>query len=324
MGRMRDRVKKRAEANKNKGVGSLYRIPEGTDFFKPSAKTYKLDLLPYKVTVDTHPEVEKGEEWFERTIFVHRDLGVDDAARICRRTIKEKCPVCQERKDLMREKDPDNEELIDDLKAKERCLYNVIDLANQDKGVQLWDISYFCFGKQLDEEIREGEDEYADFAELKGGYTLKVRFSEQQLGTNKFVKATRIDFIKRKDYDKDILDEVIDLDKILIIPTEEQLEKELHNVEEDPGDEKKDSKEEKEEKDEEESEEDRKKREIAEERKRRRAEREKREKEEKEDKGLICPSGHEFGVDTDKFEKDCNDCELWVECDDAKEAAAKD
>jgi hypothetical protein len=299
MGKMRDRVKKRANENKNKGRANLYELPDGIDVFKPKAKTYSLDILPYVVSVDTHPEVEKGELWFERTVWIH--YNVDESARICPRTVKKPCPVCEERKELMKEEG--DEDLIDQLKAKERLLYNVIDLDNQDKGIQILDISYHCFQKQLDEEIREGKDEYADFAELKGGKTLKVRFAQESLGGNKFQKTSRIDFKDRKDYKKDILEEVVDLDKILIIRDYDDLERELHGVEPEDKEEKEDK--------------------VAKERERRRAEREKK-KEDKEE-GPECPHGHEFGVDTDKYKKDCDDCELWVECDDAKEAReAKD
>jgi hypothetical protein len=33
-----------------------------------------------------------------------------------------------------------------------------------------------------------------------------------------------------------------------------------------------------------------------------------------------CPSGHKFGIDTDKFPKDCDDCKLWDKCIDKKES----
>lgn len=321
MGSMRDRVKKRAQENKNKGAANMYSLPDGVEFYKPKKGSKSIDILPYRVSVDNHPEVAEGELWFERTVDVHFNVGPEQKSRICPKTIKKPCPICDERRDLMKEDSEENEELIKELRPRERVLYNVIDLSDQDKGVQLMDISYFCFGKQLDEEIREGDDDYADFAELVGGKTLKIRWSEESLGSNKFVKATRIDFKDRKDYDEDILDEVIDLDKLLVVYDYETLQKELHGLDtstedkEEKKDKPKSSSRRKKDKDpdpEPEEEEDDNEEDVAQERERRRAKRDKKESKDK------CPHGHKFGVDTDEH-KDCDDCDLWVDCDDEKE-----
>ena len=86
-------------------------------------------------------------------------------------------------------------------------------------------MSYHLFGKLLENEINEADDdEVAGFAELKGGKTLKVRFSESSMGTNKFLEATRIDFLDRDDYKKSILDDVVDLDTVFNILPYEELE----------------------------------------------------------------------------------------------------
>jgi hypothetical protein len=29
---------------------------------------------------------------------------------------------------------------------------------------------------------------------------------------------------------------------------------------------------------------------------------------------LKCPTGHKFGIDTDKYKKDCEDCDIWADC----------
>lgn len=314
---MRDRVKKRANENKNKGAANMYKLPDGTEFYKPKKGSKNLDIVPYRVSVDNHPEVAKGDLWFERTVFTHFNVGPEQKARICPRTIKQPCPICDERRDLMKEDSDANEDLIKELRPRERVLYNVIDLSDQDKGVQLMDISYFCFGKQLDEEIREGDDDYADFAELSGGKTLKIRWAEESLFSNTFVKASRIDFKDRKDYDQDILDEVIDLDAILQVYDYEALQKELHGVaaedEEKPKPDKEKPKPDKKKRDPDEEEEE-------EEEKPKPDKRKNKGKDKKESKEK-CPHGHKFGVDTDDH-PDCDDCEIWVECDDEKEKSS--
>lgn len=87
------------------------------------------------------------------------------------------------------------------------------------------DISTFLFGRKLEEEIREGDEANAAFAELSGGKTLKVRWEAKSMGTNKFVEAGRIDFIDREDIDESALDAVVDLDKAMKILSYEEIEK---------------------------------------------------------------------------------------------------
>ena len=69
---MRDRVRKRAQERERIGGLSTLELPEGVDLYKPEKGTIKFDIIPYRVSVDTHPEVKKGELWYERTYLAHR------------------------------------------------------------------------------------------------------------------------------------------------------------------------------------------------------------------------------------------------------------
>src|SRR3990172_3179566 len=222
---LKDKIKKRAQEREGQGGrGFRYNLPDKTDFFTPKKGTMNIDILPYKVTVNNHPSAKEGELWFQRTVFCHYGVGAEEKTYLCLKTIHKKCPICDHRAELMKAGDAD-QEIVNGLKSKERELYNVVDLQDESKGVQLWDISYHLFGKHLEEEIRNGKDEWAGFAELKGGYTLQVRFSEKVLGKNKFMETTRIDFTERDDYPDSVLDEVFNLDKILNVLSYEELEK---------------------------------------------------------------------------------------------------
>lgn len=230
---MRDRARKRAEGREQQG-NWVIDIPEGVNRFEPKVVKggMKLNIIPYQVTISDHPVVSKGELWYQRTYFVHRDVGSEGKARICPlKTFKKPCPICEQRDDLV--KKGADKDLIKTLIPKERELYNVIDLDDEDKGVQLWDISYHLFGKQLEKELREGKEDYAGFAELKNGYTLNVRFESKTLPTkdgskaNPFFDADRIDFEKRENYKDTILEDVHELDKMLIQLSYTQLEKEF-------------------------------------------------------------------------------------------------
>lgn len=222
---MRDRARKRAEERENQGGGGTkYNLPDGMNFYSPK-KHASLDIIPYTVSVDNHPEdVPKGELWYQRTVLVHFNVGSENKSYLCPKTIKKKCPICEYRAQLV--KDPDaQEEIVRSLKARERELFNVYDREDSDKGVQLWDVSNYNFGAKLEEELREGRVEWGGFAEPVDGFTLKVRFTEEQIGKNKFMQASRIDFEERKSIDKKLLSQALDLDKILKVLPYEQLEK---------------------------------------------------------------------------------------------------
>ena len=340
---MRDKVKQKAEKNMNRGGSRYLQIPADTPIFKPKKGPYNLDFLPYEVKVDNHPEVSKGDLWYQRTYFVHFNVGDGNEAAICLRTVKKPCPICEHVKELYNSDAQEDNDLAKELKAKERELYNIIDLDDQDKGVQLFDMSYHLFGKALDEEINEGEEELADFAELEGGKTLVCSFRKKKLGTNEFFEVRKIDFEDRDDYDDDILEEVHDLDSLLNIKDYETLQKELYGVidEDDDKDEEEEEKEEKksktsktskkrtekkkpfdggkkkskvkdEEEDEDEDENEEEKPSKGKKGKKKDSSKGKSSKKNK------CPHGGTFGEDNDQLDE-CEDCEIWVECEEASE-----
>ena len=220
---MKDRVRKRAEAHKNRGGLDTLALPEGVELFKPEKGTIEFDIIPYKVTADNHPEVKKGEIWYERTYMSHRNVGPEEKAIICPRTIGKRCPICEEYQRL--NKDPNaDEDVVKGLRAKERELFNVV-MKDGDGEVMVLNMSVHLFGLKLEQEILEGDEGNASFAELKGGKTLKVRWEQKSMGTAKFVEAGRIDFKDRDDLDEDTLDAAVDLDKAMKILSYEEIEK---------------------------------------------------------------------------------------------------
>ena len=238
---MAERAKQRAkerEGHRSGGGSGTLSLPDGVEYFKPDKKgKYKLDILPYKVSSKNHPEVKKGELWYQRTVWIHFGIGADDKVMICPQTIKKPCPICEEWKKL-RKDDTADEDMVKALRAKERELFNVIDLNGDEEKVLLFEYSYHLFGKLLEEELEGDEgDEIAGFADLEGGKTLEVKFRQKKLGKNKFLEATSISFEDRDEYDEAIMEDVIDLDAILNIPTYEELQKAFLEIEDDDSDE---------------------------------------------------------------------------------------
>lgn len=212
---LRDRVRKRAETHKG-GNASTVKLPEGVEWFTPRKGSVVLDILPYRVSIDGHPQAKKGELWYERTFFVHRDIGPEKTQVVCPSTFNKPCPVCEEWRKLRKEEGVD-EGTVDALRPKERQLFNVIDVDKDPDKVLVWDVSFHLFGKLLEQEVREGDEDNAAFCELTNGKSLKVRFDEVKNGKYTFMEASRIDFVDREDYGDDVLELVTDLDKTLVI-----------------------------------------------------------------------------------------------------------
>jgi len=346
-GGMREKAKKKAERNMNRGSNFKLDLPEGVELYQPnSTGPYHWDIIPYVVQSSTHPEVEKGEMWYQRTYYVHHNLGEDgNKSVVCPRSVNKPCPICEHVRGLFNSEDEDDRELAKTMKAKERELFNIIDLDNQDDGVRIMEYSYHLFGKILDEEINEADEEVADFAELEGGKTLKVKFRKKKLGQNPFYEAKSIDFEDREDYDDDILEEVYDLDNLLIIRSYDELTKLVAGAEEIEDEESEEKEPEDEEEEEEEEEKPKKKGKSSSAKKKSSSGKKSSKKkddddddddeEEKENKSKKagrkptgkkkkgkdknkCPAGGEFGVDTNEFDE-CKDCDLWTACEDANQ-----
>ena len=233
-------AKRRAETHKTGFDNTAITIPEDKkQFILKNDKSVRLDIIPYEVG-EGNPFADKGELHYERTFWIHRGIGVDSTPFVCpRKTNDEPCPICEFRAKLMKDSDAD-EDLIKDLAPKERQLFNVIDTKDKTKGVQVWEISFHLFGKRLDTEIKNSDedDNYENFAELEGGFTLKCGVEERSFGSQSFFEVSSIGFKPRsEDYDEDILEETTCLDDILIIKEYDELKEIfLQTVEDDDND----------------------------------------------------------------------------------------
>ena len=189
-------AKRRSEQHKGGFESTSIDLPEGVSLFSiKSDKARRVDIIPYTVGKG-NPWADKGETHYERTFFIHRNVGAELNTYIClQKTLKKKCPVCEYRAKLMKDPNAD-EELIKDLGPKERQLFNIIDTQDRDKGIQIWDMSFHLFGKALDARIRnaDDDDDYENFAEIEEGFTLRLGIEEKSLGRNTLFAVENIDF----------------------------------------------------------------------------------------------------------------------------------
>jgi len=221
----RKAAKRRSEEHKSGFDRTSLDVPEGVNLFGlKSDRPIRIDIIPYKVGKG-NPYADEGELHWERTFFVHRGIGPEQNNYVCpRRTADKKCPICEHRTKLMKDPEAD-EDLIKDLAPKERQLFNIVDTKDRDKGVQIWDISFWLFGKALDalRDNADEDDDYEAFADLEGGMTLKCAVEEKRFSGNTYYEVINIIFKpRREDYDEDMLDKSNCLDEVVkILPYKE-------------------------------------------------------------------------------------------------------
>lgn len=332
--RQQDNINNREKGGTGKGILDLSDYDK-VEFYKPKKGRGSIDLLMYEVSTDNHPQgIKPGYPDYLLDVWVHRFVGPDEVSIIClKKTFGKPCPICDEASNM--KISGADEDTIKQLQPQRRCIYNVIDLDNEDKGIQLFEISYFLFEREWLEEAEAYEDEIITPADLEDGRTISYRGSEEKLGKNSFIKFKSISFEKRELYPEDYLDEVYPLDAMLIIPTYEEAKNQFMGVAADDEEEEEQprrSRRRRNEPDEDEEESkprgrtrrERKEPEPEPEEKparRQRTRREKKEEEPTEEKKITnseCPYGYDFGHDCDE-KKECMECDEWQRCADEQD-----
>lgn len=222
-----------AKQQRGASFGHL-KLPKNIPVFKeePGSRV-DLDIMPYVVTTNNHPDRDDeyeiavpGSLWYKRPYWLHRSVGPENQSVVCPSSIGQKCPICEYRAQLLKDGADWNDDSVKALKPSMRNLYVVIPKGNKklEEKPHVWDISQFLFQEKLNEEIGENED-YETFPDLEEGWTLRIRFSEESFGSNKFAETSRIDFKERdKPYKESILDEIPSLDDLLEIPSYKTIE----------------------------------------------------------------------------------------------------
>lgn len=338
--RTKNSLRKRiADNQKNTGTNTSSLLDlsdvDEVNFFKPVAGKNKIDILPYVVGSNHHPQgAKKGDVDYILDIYIHKRVGIAKTSVLClNRTLNKPCPICEEQERLIEE---GQEKLAENLKATRRGIYNVVDLNDEDKGIQIFNSTHYFFEKEMLEKLKTLEDEQGEgsiiFADPEDGRTIVFRATEETYLKSKYLKFKDFEFAKRKEqYEESIMEETFSLDAMLTIPTYDEVKQLLYGVSDEDGeDEDSDVEEgketptkkrslrkrkvstedvEAEEEEEPEPEEE----EVVEEKPTRKPSPKKAKKSSGD-----CPHGHEFAKDCDDHE-DCKECEKWDDCVEAYE-----
>lgn len=218
------------------GGGSVFNFREsGEDVKFYDTKKYGkhiLTILPYVISSKNHPLVHQkvdgfkiGDEDYMFEYYVHRSIGPAKKSVVCLNKMYGKdCPVCNLRNKYYSE-GKDKEAGM--LRPQRKVLFNVVNPNDLDSGVQLLDVSYREFYEPFFRESTDTEyDEFSpgDLSDLKD---VKFKSFKADYGGNKYAKYDSFSFVDSETAFEDFLDKVFQFDKLLIVPTRDEVEKML-------------------------------------------------------------------------------------------------
>lgn len=180
-------------ANQQTAGKACLAVPTGLRQFKPrKAGNLTLDIIPYVVGESSLKFARKlqhappGKRVAIRNYFSHRGIGPARETHVCLAyTMGTKCPVCTERDKVRNSPAPADVANSRAWKESERSIQLVFDHDAPHFGLQLWDESWWNFGRHLIEYIKGArnneKDRFARFYDRKLGYTLYLGATEVKM-----------------------------------------------------------------------------------------------------------------------------------------------
>jgi hypothetical protein len=275
---------------------------------------YEITLVPYTIG-KKHPAVKEGadvgDELYSFAYEAHKQVGPKKATVLCPLAMQGKpCPICEAAEEAKKKFGWSADE-YKNLKAKRRVLYNVIDMMNPDKGIQIFDESDALFEQTLVKAAgAKGRRKGADFVPFGDGlHTILFTKGTKKIGTNDCAEYDSFDFEeldKAPKYPKD--QKPFSFDEFMNIYSYEELQALFYGDSEEDDEEEEEVAEKKEKavsKDEDDE---------KEEPKPRRSKKDEDEDEDEVKDKPKCPTGKRYGKDYDRDDTDCDDCADWKKC----------
>ena len=227
--KLQDRIKTGQERSKGR-VRSIIASGKDVPMYRPKDGSHILDVIPYDAGPND-PLVNEGDPTYTFEYWAHVRVGPSEIMMLCLAEMYNKpCPICEHRQKLR--EDGADDEVWKKLFPKRRNLYNIVsyDRGEEEKGVQVYDVSYHYFEKALmaisKKPGRGGKKERTiNFADPDDGksitYTIEPAKSKNDYPD--FVGHTFDD----RDYEitKKILRNAFVLDEVIHIPTYDELDK---------------------------------------------------------------------------------------------------
>jgi len=184
----------------------------------------RLDIIPYRISNPKNPDVtvngfKVGELNYFQQLEIHRNIGVNNNEYLCsKRMFGEPCAICDAQIDKYNSREPD---IAKKMYPQTRAVYNVIDLDEPEKGIQVLDVAYNWFEKPLREiaAMKSKRDNVIVFGDWEIGKTIVCLGMPEKFGKKEFFKPANFTFEDRaKPYDESICDKAYKIDQWYQVP----------------------------------------------------------------------------------------------------------
>lgn len=124
-----------------------------------SPAEHLIDILPYfagnNVPISRYVRnAPKGELEYRCELFIHRNVGLDNAMVVCpNRSYERPCPICEQVSYLLKNGLEYEDEAVKSIIAKKQVIYNIMCYdtpEEENKGIQVWPIAHWNSEKNLD------------------------------------------------------------------------------------------------------------------------------------------------------------------------------
>lgn len=214
-----ERLKTRqTEQDKSNTIDYAYKIPKDIPIYKVKEGQNLIDIIPYRISNPNNPAIrlngfELGDEDYFQHLQTHQNIGSNKNEYLCRnKMFGKKCPICEAQNELW---DVDKT-LAKALYPKDHVVYNIIDLLEPEKGIQVWKISKFWVEDNLVKlsAMKSKSGDPIIYGDWEIGWSIEFYGMEQKFNGNKFFKPENFSFIKREEkYEESIVDKAYPIDQ---------------------------------------------------------------------------------------------------------------
>jgi len=288
----KDLVKRHEESYKRKDgmqFGTIFQnVPEGLPFWKCGEARHEIDVIPW-VAGDNVPMVAPGEACYVLDLWVHQRVGATNDPYVCpSKNFKKPCPMCEYLEDQRQKGIRLSKEEYSQVAAKRRTIYLVWvhdDVTQEDKGIQLWEISHFFFEMNVAEIAKEAPEDGGMniWTDLDDGKSVMFTRKGSGKDNTKYFGHKFVD--RRKVIPDNLLEPFKDFrmdDIINMHPSYDEIKQAFYGGEDEGSD-------------------------AAAE------EQELQESQQTQDASDTCPHGAQFGEEFNQYEQ-CDDCPVWDNC----------
>lgn len=208
----------------NGGRKLAYRMPKDIKVYKVKEGENRIDIIPYVIKNPNNPAVlfngfKVGDLDYYQQLEVHRRIGTSYNDYLCaKRMFGQRCAICDAQKQAY---DAGDAETGKSLYPQTRVVYNIIDLNDPDSGIQLFEISYAWFEKQLRElaAMKSKKGQPIIFGDWEIGKTIVFYGSKGQYGKGDYFEPKNYSFEEReKPYTEEIVKRAHPLDEYFVMP----------------------------------------------------------------------------------------------------------